>query len=306
MARSSHIRAGLPSGGLAPHRDGFLKSLGSKRPETRGTYGRALREFLRWHERKGIHGLTTGDVLRYKTYLATEKGLKPVSVSTYLTAVRRFCAYLVGRGLLPHNPALSVKGNRRPRAHSRAPLTAAEAEALLAGADRDGEQGARDFAFITLMLKCGLSEIEIIRADARDLLRLSGGAFLCVQGKGRVRKDQQVELTPDALAAIDEYLGHRKKVRETDPLFAGTGNRTRGTRMTTRGVRDRVSELIERAGLHSRARRRITPYSLRHTAAFLLAMEGASAEEIRSRMRFGSLSTAMLYIELAKERQNGH
>ena len=301
MTRSSHNQAGPAGGGLARHYDGFLSSLRSKRPETRGTYGRALREFVRWHARKRSPGLTTGDVRRYKDHLSRDKGLTPVSVSTYLTAVRRFCAYLVRRGVLPENPALGVEGNRRPRAHSRAPLTAAEAGALVAGIDRSGERGARDFAFITLMLSCGLSEIEIIRADAGDIIRDEGGARLRAQGKGRVHKDQAVALSAEALAALDQYLALRPALAESDPLFASAGNRTRGTRMTTRGVRDRVSRSLERAGLRSSARRRISPYSLRHTAAALLAGSGASADEIRSRMRLGSLSTAKLYIAQTRD-----
>ena len=301
MAGSPHSRAGSPGGGLAAHYDGFLRSLASKRPETRGTYGRALREFLRWHARKRTPGLTTGDVRRYKKHLVRAKGLTSVSVSTYLTAVRRFCAYLVRRRVLEENPALVVEGNSRPRAHSRAPLTAAEAGALLAALDRSGERGARDCAFITLMLTCGLSEIEIIRADAGDIVRDEGGARLLVQGKGRVRKDQAVALTGDALAALEQYIALRPKLADTDPLFASAGNRTRGTRMTTRGVRDRVSRSLARAGLRSSARRRITPYSLRHTAALLLAGSGATADEIRSRMRLGSLSTAKLYIAQTRD-----
>jgi len=305
MARSPHVRAGLPAGPLAPHYDGFLSSLRSKRPETRGTYGRALREFVRWHSRKRSAGLTTGDVRRYKAYLAGDKGLTAVSVSTYLTAVRRFCAYLVRKGVLRENPAIAVEGNSRPRVHSRAPLTAAEAGALIAGVDRSGERGARDYAFITLMLRCGLSEIEIIRADAGDIVREGEHARLRVQGKGRVRKDQSVTLPGDALASIEQYLALRGTVAETDPLFASAGNRTRGTRMTTRGVRDRVSQSLERAGLRSSARRRITPCSLRHTAALLLAGSGASADEIRSRMRLGSLSTARLYIAQSRDNHTG-
>ncbi|HUI10476.1 MAG TPA: tyrosine-type recombinase/integrase [Bacteroidota bacterium] len=305
MAPPVHIRGVFPPGSIASHYDGFLSSLQSKRPETRGTYGRALREFVRWHVRQRSGDLTTGDVRRYKAYLAGEKRLCAVSVSTYLTAVRRFCAYLVRRGVLAENPAVPVRGNSRPRTHSRAPLTAAEARTLLAGVDRSGERGARDYAFITLMLICGLSEIEIIRADAGDLLREEGGARLRVQGKGRRQKDQAVPLTPEALGAIERYLSLRGKLAATEPLFAGAGNRTRGTRMTTRGVRDRVSQVLERAGLRSSTRRRITPYSLRHTAAVLLAESGASADEICARMRLGSLSTAKLYIEQSRDNQTG-
>jgi integrase/recombinase XerC/integrase/recombinase XerD len=275
------------------------------RPETRGTYGRALREFVRWYARERGGRITTADVERYKRHLTSVKRLSAVSVSTYLTALRRFCDYLVRRRVIQENPAIPVGGNSRPRLHSRAALTQAEVDVLLAVVDKSDERGLRDFAFIKLMLGCALSEIEIIRADSEDRLGSPDGATLRVQGKGRVEKDQAVLLAPDVAAALDAYLALRPGLGPQDPLFASAGNRTRGKRMTTRGVRDRVSDYLVRAGLKGDSRRRITPYSLRHTAALLMAEEGASADEIRDRMRLGSVATAMLYINQSKEQPPG-
>jgi integrase/recombinase XerC len=305
MTRTSHTRTRSPAGSLARHYEGFLKSLRLMRPETRGTYGRALREFMRWYTRSRRGRLTTAAVQRYKRHLTSAKRLSAVSVSTYLTALRRFCDYLVRRGVMQENPALSVGGNSRPRVHSRAALTQAEVGVLLSIVDRSDERGRRDFAFIKLMLGCALSEIEIIRADSGDRVGSPEGVKLRVQGKGRVEKDQAVLLSPDVASALDEYLALRPGLAAGDPLFASAGNRTRGKRMTTRGVRDRVSHCLARAGLKGDGGRRVTPYSLRHTAALLMAGEGASADEIRDRMRLGSVATAMLYINQSKEQLAG-
>lgn len=305
MARTPHTRRMLASTPLARQYDGFLKSLRHVRPETRGTYGRALREFVRWYSRRRHGRITTADVERYKRHLTSGKRLSAVSVSTYLTALRRFCDYLVRRNVLRENPAIPVGGNSRPRVHSRDSLTHAEVETLLAVVERSDERGLRDFAFLKLMLGCALSEIEIIRADVGDRVEGADGTVLRVQGKGRLRKDQVVMLAPDVVAAIDAYCALRPGLRAEDPLFASAGNRTRGERMTTRGVRDRVSHYIVRAGLKGDGGRRITPYSLRHTAALLMAGEGASAGEIRDRMRLGSIATAMLYINQSKQHTAG-
>jgi site-specific recombinase XerD len=276
------------------------------RPETRGTYGRALREFVRWYpagERPGR--ISTADIVRYKRHLTARRRLSAVSVSTYLTALRRFCDYLVRRKVMRENPALRVGGNSRPRRHTRSILTPAEVDVLMSVVDRSGERGRRDFAFITLMLGCGLSEIEIIRADSGDRFESAGGIALRVQGKGRRLKDQTVLLAPEVVAALDAYLALRPGLAPEDPIFASAGNRTRGQRMTTRGVRDRVSHYLVRAGLTGDGERRITPYSLRHTAAVRMAGEGATAAEIRDRMRLGSVATAMLYIHQSKAQLAG-
>jgi site-specific recombinase XerD len=149
---------------------------------------------------------------------------------------------------------------------------------------------------ISLMLGCGLSEIELIRADIRDLRTSGGQAALLVQGKGHTVKDELVFLADDVRSALQEYLDARAGATPPEPLFASAGNRTRGERMTTRGVRDRINACLERAGIRGDPGRRITPYSLRHTAAALLARGGASEEELQKRMRLGSLATARLYL----------
>jgi integrase/recombinase XerC len=297
MSSSRRTYGGLTPGSLEKHYLGFLASLRRKRPETRGTYGRALREFLRWSARRKSVARTPGDIERYKTYLEMTRKLSPVSVSTYLTAVRRFYRYLNVRGIVSANPAASVVGNSRPRNHSRGTLTTDEVTRLLSIVERSTERGARDYVFIRLMLECGLSEIELIRADLGDYQRRGRRAVLTVQGKGRVRKDQKVELTAPTRQVLERYLAMRHGGGGSAPLFTSAGNRTRGRRMTTRGVRERVGLYLERAGITGTGPSPVTPYSLRHTAAAILARSGASADEIRRHMRLGTLATARLYLD---------
>ena len=305
MVHSRRTKESFPNAALAKHFDGFLRSLRLKRPETRGTYGRALREFLRWYPAQKRLRLERADVERYKIHLSAERSLSAVSVSTYLTALRRFCSYLVRCGVLKENPAADVSGNSRPRKHSRAALTQGEASRLIASVEGGDERGLRDRAFIRLMLECALSEIEIIRADVGDRIRRDGTPLLRVQGKGHVQKDQEVPLPDSVAAVLDEYLTLRVPASPEEPLFTSAGNRTRGQRMTTRGVRDRVNLYLKRAGLRDQAGRHVTPFSLRHTAALLMAGAGASADEIRERMRLGSNATAMVYIEQSQEQRPG-
>lgn len=288
---------------LTHHFDGFVASLRPDTPETRGTYTRALREFLRWFPRDTQFRFRVRDVRRYKNYLSVRRKLSEVSVSTYLTALRRFCAYLVDRKVLDDNPAKYVGGNRRPVSHSRDFLNEEEVRTLLGRSRSMDERGLRDHAMMLLMLECGLSEIELVRADVMDLTDCDTGRCMMVQGKGHKAKDERVMLSPEARATIEQYLLLRGRPEQEQPLFASAGNRTRGRRMTTRGVRDRINAYLSAAGLKQDHERRITPFSLRHTAAVLMARRGATADELRERLRLGSLMTARLYLE---ESQNSH
>jgi site-specific recombinase XerD len=305
MAHGAHTRRHLSPASLARDQKGFLRSLKRRRPETRGTYERALREFLRWAGRRGGTDFTLQEIVQYKRYLAAGRKLSPVSVSTYLTALRRFGEYLAHRGTIARNAALEVRGNSRPRLHTRAFLSPEQVGALLASVGRGDERGKRDFAFMKLMLGCALSEIEIIRANIGDLTRNEEGAFLAVQGKGRTKKDQTVRVPEDVCGSLEDYLLARPASGSAEPLFTSAGNRTRGKRMTTRGVRDRVMLYLRRTGIEVADGRHVTPYSLRHTAARFLAGTGASADAIREHLRLGSLATARLYLPRSEDQRTG-
>ena len=274
----------------------FISGLMDRQPETRGTYERALRQFLGWCQARRGFTFSPAGVERYKKYLAKEKHLSAVSVSTYLTAVRRFCQHLVERGIIDENPARYVAGSKRPMTHSRTSLSQADVEKLLRSIDASTPRGVRDCAMIKTMLGCGLSEIEMIRANIGDVKKKNGQYILLVQGKGHTVKDEEVAVPDDVKAAIERYVSTRPSGLDGEPLFLSAGNKVHGKRMTTRGIRERVNYYLKRSGIKGRSSRRITPYSLRHTAALLMVEKGATPEEIQQRMRLGSLATAMIYV----------
>ena len=178
---------------LATFVSDYLKD---KSPETRGTYRRSLNEFERYHAVRAQRPssrfrFVEADVEAYKTYLMEERELSQVSVSTYLTALRRLCDYLVARGDLDENPARGVKGNRRPQSHTRGVLTADDVSTLFDAVPRMTPIGRRDRAMVALMVYAGLSEVELVRADLGDVDRTLMGTFLRVQGKGRQTKDKR-------------------------------------------------------------------------------------------------------------------
>lgn len=277
--------------------EGFVTEyLKEKSKETKGTYRRALNEFERYHATRAARPssrfrFVEADVEAYKRYLMEERELSQVSVSTYLTAFRRLCEYLVARGDLAENPARTVKGNRRPDAHSRGVLTAEEVARLLDVVPQTTDIGRRDRALVSLMVYGGLSEIELVRADVGDVDRTLMGTFLRVQGKGRRSKDESVPLDPEAEDPLEIYLLAREEAGPRAPLFVSHGHRSDGTRLNTRSVRGRVNEYLRKAELK---RRGISPHSLTHTAALIWLNSGLPVEEVRRRMRHGTLETTMI------------
>jgi len=287
---------------LVDHYEGFLKECERKSPETRGTYQRALRDFLKWFPVDKRFQFRVRDVERYKRYLIERKGLQNVSVATYMTALRRFCQYLIDIKLLEGNPAKRVIGGKRPARHSRTYLTYEEIDLVLNAVDRSSVQGARDFAIIRIMLGCALSEHECLLADVGDIRQLPSGEWgIHVQGKGRRAKDESSILPVETYEAIEEYLSRRfgdDERRETAPLFASMSNRTQGERMTSRGIREAVSRWLRSSGVKGERDRKLTPFSLRHTAGLLMVDKGASIEEVMKQMRIEWQPTAQLYFKI--------
>src|SRR5690606_14337349 len=274
--------------------EGFLTEyLAGKSPETVGTYRRTLNEFARYFAReRGRFRFREADVEGYKRYLMEERALSQVSVSTYLTALRRLCQYLVSTGELDENPARAVKGNRRPSTHSRGVLTEDEVARLFEAVEGTDLLARRDRALMALMVHGGLSEIELVRADYEDLDQTLLGWFLRVQGKGRTTKDEQVPLDEPAAEPLRAYLEARGRLRPESPLFVSHGRRSEGSRLNTRTVRSRVDAHLTAARLK---RPGITPHSLTHTAALIWLNDGKPLEEVRRRMRHGTLDTTMIY-----------
>jgi integrase/recombinase XerC len=271
--------------------------LREKSRETVGTYRRSLNEFERWFVRgKGTCRFRTEDIEDYKTYLMEERGLHQVSVSTYLTAVRRLCQFLVDAGLLAENPAKAVKGNRRPVSHSRQFLSEQDIAQLLTSMDQQldssDEIAKRDRAIVYAMLFAGLSEIEIVRCNVQDLEQTLMGWYLRIQGKGHTIKDQQVPIDPPVMDALRLYLDTRGRITPESPLFVSHGHRSDGQRLNTRSVRSRINHHLKEAGIK---RGGITPHSLTHTAALIWLNDGLSIEDVKQRMRHGTLDTTMIY-----------
>ncbi len=266
--------------------------LADKSDETVGTYRRSLNSFEKWFVQKDTFRFTEDDIRDYKRYLMEERELSQVSVSTYLTALRRFCQYLTDIGGLEENPAKAVKGNRRPDSHSRSVLTEQDIEKLEEVLGNTAQLDKRDRAIVYLMLYAGLSEIEIVRADVEDLEHTLMGPVLRVQGKGRKVKDQEAPLDEPVLEAVEAYLDTRDDVHPEDPLFVSHGHRSDGKRLKTRSVRSRINGYLKQAGIK---RKGVTPHSLTHTAALIWLNDGMPIEEVKQRMRHGTLDTTMIY-----------
>lgn len=268
---------------------------------SRALYSRTLTQFFLWMERVGklplfaLKQINRTDILLYKDSLQ-EAGMSPLTIGSYLVAVRKFFAALETYKIYP-NIAKGIKSPKKEKGFRKAHLTDSKSSELLSYAKENNT--LRDFAIINLMLRTGLRTIEVVRADIGDITYKGDKRVLLVWGKGHDRKDNFVVLTDKAYQPIKEYLGTiRKGAKAGEPLFISESIRNRGARLTTRTISGLCKGDFRAIGIDSHE---FTAHSLRHTTACAILKHGGQLTDAQGVLRHASPVTTQIYTESIKE-----
>lgn len=268
------------------------------KPSSRGLYTRTLETFFSWVSSTGrtVDVLTVADIIAYKEELLNG-GKSSLTVASYINSIRRFYEWAEANRLYP-NIGKGVHAPKRKQAFRKQPLTVAQVGELLTY--EHGEQSARDFAIVNLMVRTGLRCVEVVRADVGDITYKGGQRVLMVQGKGRDEKDNFVILTDGAYNPIRDYLNTREGLTQDAPLFASESHNNAGGRMTTRAVSAIAKNGLKSVGLDNKV---FTAHSLRHTAAVNILRAGGSLERAQFTLRHANPATTQIYTATLREEQ---
>ena len=271
------------------------------RENSRRSYRAAVEKFCGWMKSNGLAQPIREDIIRYRDELRGS-GLAVHSVNLYLTAVRLFFAFLQTSKLYP-NVAADVKGLKAPRGKLRDALPKEDIVKILRSMDRTTVRGKRDFAIVNLMVGLGLRCIEAVRLCIGDLRREMGFDVIAVWGKGRDCADEILDVIPEVLKPIMDYLNARGgRVGPGDPLFASLSRRNKDQRLTTATI----WQICDRAFKQTELKRpRISAHSLRHSFVSITHKEGASDYEIMQVTRHADPSTLYNYIHDIDRRGKG-
>jgi integrase/recombinase XerC/integrase/recombinase XerD len=259
---------------------------------SRDTYSRSLKQFIFWSYETGREGrldLQREDILAYKDYLSSEKS--SYTVTLYLTSVRKLYQWLESKRIYP-DITRGIKGSKKPKGFRKDSLTPDQLREALEAMERESLEGLRDYAIFNLMARTGLRDIEVSRAQVKDIRQESGQAVLWIQGKGRDSKDDFVLLTEEALKPIRSYLQIRGDIQEDQPLFSSNSDRNNGQALTTRSISRIVKKALRAIGLDDK---RLTAHSLRHTAITLSIKGGATLQQAQAMARHSDPKTTLIY-----------
>ena len=238
------------------------------------------------------------DALAVRSYLAfmSKSKLGRTSQARALSAIRGLFRYACREGVVPANPAASIRSPKQPKNLPRH-LRPGEIEALLEAASGEEPLQRRDRALLELLYASGLRVGEMSSLDWCDVDL--DARTLRVIGKGG--KERMVPFGLPAMAALRAWQAVCFELRrstssptDADPVFLNY----RGGRLSARSIRrvvDRyVTEASVAAGVH--------PHTLRHTFATHLLEGGADLRTIQELLGHSSLSTTQRYTHVEIER----
>ena len=216
------------------------------------------------------------------------------SQARYLSTLRRFYRWQVGRGHIAVDPTLKLANPSRP---SRLPKTMSEkqVEQLLAAPDLDTPLGLRDRAMLETLYATGLRVSELVGLRVHEVSLADG--VLRAFGKGS--KERLVPLGQIAIDWLVRYLNEARseilKEQHSDALFV-TG---RGGPMTRQAFWQLIKRYALLAGI---APEKLSPHVLRHAFATHLLNHGADLRVVQLLLGHADISTTQIYTHVARER----
>ncbi|ESA37958.1 site-specific recombinase [Leptolyngbya sp. Heron Island J] len=265
------------------------------------SYERQLQLFYSWTQNTPWHDITHRDIDRYKHHLKhrpSKRGgmLAPTTINQALATLKSFFKWLTVKDYITRNPTLTIEFLKEPAKPPR-DLPETQVNQLFEALAYRGDSEVRDRAILQV-LSHGLRAREVCGLDISDY----DGRRLSVRG-AKWGSDGLVPLKPDAVAALDSYLGWLVRngftVSQESPLFVSLSNNSRGQRLGYSGIYELIKDLAQASELDD-----IHPHRMRHTFATSLVAAGMNpllakrAVRIRSDKIFARYSDRALDIKM--------
>jgi site-specific recombinase XerD len=263
---------------------------------TKESYKNILSIFKHFLMTRGVIEPTRNDLLVFKEEMLKKVG--SATVQKYIVVLRGFFRYLKVQGLY-EDISYQVRGCKVETTYKRMPLSIEDSIKLIAKAKKKAkaEIGKRDYALVVLFLTTGLRSIEASRANIEDIDLVNGDYVLHIQGKGRDTKAEFVKLSEETYQALQDYLSTTNQddienEGNVTPLFLTKSKKGKQHRLSTKGIRSLVKDLLIAIGYSSRA---YSVHSLRHTFATTALLQGASILQTQEALRHKNISTTQIY-----------
>ncbi len=228
-------------------------------------------------------------VLKYKSHLLNERGLKEATVNRRLAALKALVNF--ARKLGKCNYTLSdIRGEKVVPYRDTTGISHIAYRSLLAVPDRNTLKGKRDYAILRLLWDNALRRSEISLADIKDLDE--SRRYLLILSKGKGSQKIAVTLSQPTVDAVLDWLRTRKEKNLNKPLFIALDRASYGHRLTGTAI----YKLVEKVAREAKISKKLSPHRIRHsgiTAA--LEATGGDVRKVQKLSRHANLNTLMIY-----------
>lgn len=256
--------------------------------KTRQNYERYLKAFFNHGKISAAKDITENAVRDFRLFLA-RSGIKKITQSYYVIALRNFLKYLIKRDF----KILSPDKIELPKISRRQIdlIEYGDLERLLTASNGNDLRSLRDKAILETFFSTGLRVSEL--CGLSRYLDLKRGE-ITVRGKGE--KLRVVFISESCRKAIQRYLDKRTDADESLFVSLTKNNRIIG-QITPRAIQRLVVYYAKKAGIGGR----VHPHMLRHQFATDLLINGADLRSVQEMLGHSNISTTQIYTHLTNQ-----
>mgnify|MGYP001005526391 FL=1 len=248
-------------------------------------------DFLKLEELE-YENIVYEDLRYYLVYLKDKKKNSNSSIDRKISALRGFYKYLVNLKILEVNPFDIVSGPKKEKKLPRY-FEYNELEELFDSVDISSVIGRRDRLILELLYATGVRVSEMVEIKVSDID--ISNRNINIIGKGN--KERIVKFGEYCLDAINDYLDNsynKLNINNINYLFLNS----RGSKLTDRGVRYILDNLIKKTSLN----KKISPHMLRHSFATHLLNNGADLLTVQKLLGHESIKATQVYTHVSTDR----
>ena len=284
--------------------EAYLAAQRDVSPNTIFAYRDSIKLLLRFAARRAgrqvirlrMDDLGVDTVLAFLTHLEAERKNCVATRNCRLIAIHRFVTYVAD--VDPQHAELCRRvldiPIKKTVSSNMTYLDREEMKSLLAVPRPSKRLGLRDSALLTFLYNTGARASEAVDLNIKDV-RLQTPALVHILGKGR--KERACPLWPETVEALQAYLKQREDGNQPDaPLFLNAHRQRLGRFGVVTILKRHVAAAARQRP--SLAAKRISPHTLRHTAAMHLLQSGVETNVIKSWLGHVSVTTTSAYIEI--------
>jgi integrase/recombinase XerC len=214
-----------------------------------------------------------------------QANLSARSIALRLSAIKGFCAYLLQKGLLSHNPAAMLNAPKQAKPLPKQ-LNVDEMHQLL-DIQADDLLALRDKAMMELMYSCGLRLAEL---SSLNLNSIEADHQLRVVGKGN--KERLLPIGKIAQQAVKKWLKVRAQIAlpHEPALFV--------SQQKNRICHRQIAKRMKLWARHQQLEQSVNPHKLRHSFATHLLESSSDLRGVQELLGHANLSTTQIYTHL--------